>query len=224
MRYANITSSLALFVALGGTGYAALKLPKNSVHAKQIAAGAVRSSEVKNHSLKPVDFATVPQGAQGAQGAQGPKGDKGDPGAPGRDAVLATGSDSTANDLDISALNTSVDSHLLRVILTTTATARILATATMTLKDTVPDTTLDDARCKISLDDPPPSLATGTPISQEIFAALPANSGTTHTDLAVTGRSAQLPAGTYYVTLHCLAADDGATFDAGDLTVMAVAD
>jgi hypothetical protein len=220
MRYANITSSLALFVALGGTGYAALKLPKNSFHAKQIAAGAVRSAEVKNHSLKPVDFATVPQGAQG------PKGDKGDPGAPGapgRDAVLATGSDSTANDLDISALNTSVDSHLLRVILTTTATARILATATMTLKDTVPDTTLDDARCKISLDDPPPSLATGTPISQEIFAALPANSGTTHTDLAVTGRSAQLPAGTYYVTLHCLAADDGATFDAGDLTVMAVA-
>ena len=41
MRYANITSSLALFIALGGTGYAALKLPKNSVHAKQIAAGAV---------------------------------------------------------------------------------------------------------------------------------------------------------------------------------------
>ena len=89
MRYANITSSLALFVALGGTGYAALKLPKNSVHAKQIAAGAVRSSEVKNHSLKPVDFAVLPQG---------PKGDKGDPGAPGKDAtqvVLATGSDST---------------------------------------------------------------------------------------------------------------------------------
>ena len=76
MRYANITSSLALFVALGGTGYAALKLPKDSVHAKQIATGAVRSAEVKNHSLRPVDFAALPTGPKGD------KGDKGDPGAP----------------------------------------------------------------------------------------------------------------------------------------------
>jgi hypothetical protein len=47
---------LALFVALGGTGYAALKLPKNSVGAKQIKKNAVRSGKVKNRSLKGADI------------------------------------------------------------------------------------------------------------------------------------------------------------------------
>src|SRR5690349_10416166 len=132
MRYANITSSLALFIALGGTGYAALKLPKNSVHAKQIAAGAVRSAEVKNHSLKPIDFAKLPTGPKGD------KGDKGDPGAPGKDAtqvVLATASDSSATDIDIGAFNSIVDSHQLQTAITTSAPARIVAQAAITLKD-----------------------------------------------------------------------------------------
>ena len=34
--FANVVSSLALFVALGGTGYAAVSLPRNSVGARQI--------------------------------------------------------------------------------------------------------------------------------------------------------------------------------------------
>ena len=219
MRYANITSTLALFVALGGTGYAALKLPKDSVGAKQIKTGAVGSPEVKNHSLKAVDFAAVPQGPQG------PKGDKGDPGPAGKDAtqvVLATGSDSSSTDIAIGATNTIVDSHQLRVVLTTTAPSRILATSAITLKDGSVASP-GDTQCKISLDDPQ-SLATGTPISQTIFARLPTSSSTTHTSLAVAGRSAHLDPGTYYVTLHCLSGDSGATFDAGDMTAMAVAD
>ena len=218
MRYANVTSSLALFVALGGTGYAAIKLPKNSVHAKQIATGAVRSAEVKDHSLKPVDFAALPQGPQG------PKGDKGDAGAPGRDAtqvVLATGSDSSATDIDIGAFNTVNDSHQLRVALATAAPSHIVATAAITLKDSSANPTPNDAHCKVTLDDPQ-VLAAGTPISQEIYAQLP-DVAAKHTDLAVTGRSALLAAGTYYVTLHCLSDESGATFDAGDLTVTAVA-
>jgi hypothetical protein len=220
MRYANVTSSLALFVALGGTGYAALKLPKNSVHAKQIAAGAVRSAEVKNHSLKPVDFATLPQG---------PKGDKGDPGAPGapgRDAtpvVLATGSDSSDSDLDIAASNTVVDSHQLRVTITTTAPSRILAQSAFTLKDSSTNANAAEARCKLALDPPPPALMTGTLISREVSARMPVVAGY-HTNMAVVGRSAHLDAGTYYVALHCLSGEPGATFDNGDLTVMAVAD
>ena len=220
MRYANVTSSLALFVALGGTGYAALKLPKNSVHAKQIAAGAVRSAEVKNHSLKPVDFATLPQG---------PKGDKGDPGAPGapgKDAtqvVLATGSDSSGDDIDIGAFNSVLDSHQLRVTITTTAPSRILAQSAITLKDSSANTNAVDAHCKIALDPPPPAVMTGTLISQEISARMPTVAGS-HTNLAAVGRSAHLVPGTYYVTLHCLSEESGATFDNGDLTVTAVAD
>ena len=41
LTFANVTSCLALFVALGGASYAAIKLPANSVGTKQ----------VKNHSL-----------------------------------------------------------------------------------------------------------------------------------------------------------------------------
>jgi hypothetical protein len=217
MRYANITSSLALFIALGGTGYAAIKLPRNSVHANQIAAGAVRSSEVKNHSLKPVDFAMPPQG---------PKGDKGDTGAPGRDAtqvVLATASDSSATDIDIGAFNSVVDSHQLQTAITTSAPARIVAQAAITLKDTSAVASPNDANCKLSLDDAPPAVKTGTLISQVISARLP-DAADRHSALAVDGRSEHLAPGTYYVTLHCLSDEPGATFDAGDLTAMAVAD
>jgi hypothetical protein len=47
---------LALFVALGGTGYAAFKLPKNSVGTKQIKTNAVTGAKVKNGSLTGADI------------------------------------------------------------------------------------------------------------------------------------------------------------------------
>jgi hypothetical protein len=70
----NIVAYLALVVALGGTSYAAVALPKDSVGASQIKAGAVRSGEVKNGSLKALDFkgGQVPSGPAGPQGATGP--------------------------------------------------------------------------------------------------------------------------------------------------------
>jgi hypothetical protein len=88
LSFANVMSCVAVFIALGGTGYAAVKLPKNSVGAKQIKTNGVGSSEVKNGSLKKVDFkasdlpvgAQGPQGIQGIQGLQGLKGDKGNKG------------------------------------------------------------------------------------------------------------------------------------------------
>lgn len=40
---ALVVSVLALIIALGGTSYAALKLPKNSVGTKQLRNGAVTS-------------------------------------------------------------------------------------------------------------------------------------------------------------------------------------
>jgi len=76
---------LALFVALGGTSYAVLKLPSNSVGTKQ----------VKDHSLLRKDFKTSQltalKGAKGAAGAAGPPGSpgaKGDTGATGPSEVL----------------------------------------------------------------------------------------------------------------------------------------
>jgi hypothetical protein len=93
--YANVMATLAVFIALGGAGYAAISLPKNSVKAKQIARNAIKraeiarggvaSAEVRNRSLRALDFAVgeLPEGepgppgepgAQGEQGAQGPVG------------------------------------------------------------------------------------------------------------------------------------------------------
>ena len=46
MTYANLMATIAVFVALGGTGYAVTKLPKDSVNAKQIATGAVGKGEL----------------------------------------------------------------------------------------------------------------------------------------------------------------------------------
>jgi hypothetical protein len=75
---------IALFIALGGTSYAAVKLPANSVGSKQIKTNAVRSAEVKNKSLKPEDFAagTLLQGPSGPRGATGPAGPRGPQGPP----------------------------------------------------------------------------------------------------------------------------------------------
>lgn len=91
-------ATLAVFIALGGVGYAAMTLPKNSVKAKQIAKNAVKrpevatggiaSTEVLDRSLQAADFAPgqLPAGEPGAKGEQGPPGptfaqfkDDGDP-------------------------------------------------------------------------------------------------------------------------------------------------
>ena len=91
MTFANTMSCIAVFVAMGGTGYAAVKIPRNSVGAAQIKTNGVASSEVKNGALRAIDFRAgeLPAGAkgdkgdrgeQGLQGEQGLKGDKGDKG------------------------------------------------------------------------------------------------------------------------------------------------
>ncbi len=113
--YANVASSLALFLALGGVSWAAATLPKNSVGPKQIKKNAVTGSKVKNSSLTGSDIKnrsltaadfkgsiqgakgdTGPQGpagaagAAGATGAKGDKGDTGDTGATGSAAAYAS--------------------------------------------------------------------------------------------------------------------------------------
>jgi uncharacterized iron-regulated membrane protein len=50
--YANVTATLALFVALGGGAYAATALPANSVGLKQIKKDAVVTAKIKNNAVK----------------------------------------------------------------------------------------------------------------------------------------------------------------------------
>jgi hypothetical protein len=82
---------VALFVALGGTGYAALNISKNSIGTKQLKRGAVKNPDlaansvsgpkVKPRSLDSTDFKanSLPSGPQGAQGPVGPPGATGSP-------------------------------------------------------------------------------------------------------------------------------------------------
>ena len=51
LTYSNVVASMALFIALGGISYAAVKLPKNSVGSSQIRKNSVTGSKVKNSSL-----------------------------------------------------------------------------------------------------------------------------------------------------------------------------
>ena len=88
--YANIVSTLAVVLLLGGVSYAAASLAANSVGSRELKNNAVRSAEVKDGSLTTADFAAgqLPAGAPGPQGAPGAKGDQGPAGEAGRPPPL----------------------------------------------------------------------------------------------------------------------------------------
>ena len=84
LTYANIVSSVCLFLVLGGSAYAAV-----SITGKEVANGTLTSADVKDHSLLAKDFKpgelkagpTGPAGPAGPTGPAGPAGPKGDAGA-----------------------------------------------------------------------------------------------------------------------------------------------
>lgn len=90
LSYANVTATLALFVALGGTSYAVTALPRNSVGSAQIKRSAVGPSELRRGAVSTrairngsVTARDVSRDARASlRGAKGDPGPKGDPGAP----------------------------------------------------------------------------------------------------------------------------------------------
>jgi hypothetical protein len=74
LTFANVVSCLALFVALGGSAYAATQLPKNSVGTRQLKDGAVTAAKL-------ADDVSAPAGQRGPEGKQGPIGAQGSPGS-----------------------------------------------------------------------------------------------------------------------------------------------
>ena len=93
----NAVAYLALFVALGGTSFAAAtvitgkNVKDSSLTGADVKKGSLTGSDVKNKSLAPADFngsVTGPQGPQGATGPQGPKGDTGTNGTNGTNATI----------------------------------------------------------------------------------------------------------------------------------------
>lgn len=77
LTYSNVMSTAAVFIALGGVSYAAVKLPANSVGSRQL-----RKRSVTPSKLHPATRAFL-RGAPGQLGPVGPPGPKGDPGPQG---------------------------------------------------------------------------------------------------------------------------------------------
>jgi hypothetical protein len=100
-RYAGVTATLALAVALGGTSYAATAISGHdirdgTIRASDLATGSVTSAKVRDGSLLRRDFragqipaggpgggASGQRGARGPQGVAGPKGARGERGPAG---------------------------------------------------------------------------------------------------------------------------------------------
>jgi len=85
LTYANVMATVAVFIAIGGTSYAAITLPVNSVGAKQLRSGsvgkaevrarAITSSKIRNGSITSADIASTTRGAlRGEPGPPGPAG------------------------------------------------------------------------------------------------------------------------------------------------------
>ncbi len=114
LTYANVVSTLALFVVLGGTSYAVTQLPANSVGTRQLKRSAVSSVKlkkdavttvkVKNGSLLAGDFragqlpvgATGPAGPVGPRGGDGAAGPAGATGLTGYNAVVLSSASDTS--------------------------------------------------------------------------------------------------------------------------------
>jgi hypothetical protein len=75
LSYANVMSTIAVFIALGGTSYA---VARNSVGSLQLRKNAVTSAKVKDRSLRTNDLA--PSARVGSRGPRGPAGPQGAPG------------------------------------------------------------------------------------------------------------------------------------------------
>jgi hypothetical protein len=92
----NLVAYLALFLALGGTSYAATRITgaqiaDGSITGADLRNGSITARDVRRGSLLASSFATgqlrravvAANGAPGSQGSQGPRGLTGPPGAPG---------------------------------------------------------------------------------------------------------------------------------------------
>jgi hypothetical protein len=86
LTYANVMATVAVFAALGGGAYAAIKLPANSVGSKQIKKKAVTPAKVAPATVR---LFKGQRGAKGDTGAQGDTGAKGDTGATGPQGASA---------------------------------------------------------------------------------------------------------------------------------------
>jgi hypothetical protein len=188
---ALVISLLALTVALGGTAYAGLAIPKNSVGTKQLKKGAVTTTKIKNRNvtaskINPTGL-TVPNATNAHNlGGLGP-------------SEYTTASNYTQNSTakPITGTVATIGSP---IQITTEGTRRVIASAAVHATNGVSGTGVYLV-CHITID--------GTSGVNDTDYASPAG-GFTIVDAAVSPlASAVVGAGTHTVTLLCDAAGGG---------------
>ena len=215
-----VVACIALVVALGGTGYAAIKLPRNSVGNKQLRANAVTGGKVRNGALTAKDFraSSLPRGPRGPQG---PKGDS----APGaiprvafgsRDPVQGPGGGSavalSAAFVDLIGLNVAAGQTGYTASsgpITASGPSRLIANAQGVILNAAAGAGY--VACRIAL------VGTDTRVlGNYTNANIPPSNGFVPVTV---GAGADIEAGTYDVRLQCSSAEPAMSFHRGNLTV-----
>lgn len=226
--YSNVTATLALFVALGGTSYAVATIDgrdvKNgSLSGRDIRDSSLKGKDVKNESLKAADFkeGQLPAGPQGPPGAAGPKGDPGEQGpqgVPGEQGPVGpqgpAGPTASAYGDNNSILSLSgTPTEIINVPITIDEESNIFASAMIEIDSNGGSD--DRVGCRISRD------AFGNFISREPQGDLP--EGTFDRSwFGLSGATTQ-PPGTYNIKLFCTEFSGDTTALVGNLLVWAIA-
>jgi len=215
-----VVACVALVVALGGTGYAAITLPRNSVGNNQLKANAVTGAKVRNGSLGAEDFGgALPRGARGPQGPDGQPGSGSGSGTLGfasRDPAVAGGSiDVGATPVDVLALSVPAGTSGYVASsgpVTVTAPSRLIANAQAVILQSA--AARGNVSCSIVL---VTSEVRG--IGNYVNANIEPNNG--YVPVAVSA-GAEVEPGTYDVRVRCTGGA-GLSFHRGNLTVAVAA-
>ena len=214
-----VISVMALFVALGGVSYAAIKIPQNSVGNTQLRKDAVTSTKVKDRSLLAKDFKSgqLPAGAKGADGATGPTASAYASNNISPDTALSP------NGVDYTVLDTSIPDAGSGAMMITTR-SRVVANASVSIyKGTGAAAAAGDVDCQIQA----ASLSGTVSIGQRARTTLTPTVafGAVRAEVSLSG-AISLDPGEYVFRVLCKqnnGAGSTATpaYDRGDLTVIA---
>jgi hypothetical protein len=218
LSYANVTASLALFVALGGTAAAAVTLPRDSVGSPQIRKDGVKSPEIAKDAVRSpeiakdavgspeikaeavgtskihdggVRLADISAGARGAlQGAQGPAGPRGDTGPQGPAGPTAAAVSNTGDAFPGPDDTLSADASLI-----TPSAGDVLAFGQVTVEVSCPADSTFNCAFDAGL------YVDGDPVPASGFRATIQKGASESYDLDLFGLAPDVPAGTHEVTI-----------------------
>jgi hypothetical protein len=207
---------LALVIALGGTSYAAVQLPNNSVGTKQLRAKAVTPAKLSKKVRAQLEAAGLP-GPAGAPGPQGDPGPKGDPGAKGETGEKGDPGPTSGG---VGGINTTINP---------TSGTPLLNTATVTLPRTGKVLVLVmgtfSVQCPAACSREITAQVDGATVPGLVGTVTSANGSTAAQTINAAGIMANVSAGSHTVTLASRMATgtSSATPNGSDVRIVAIA-